>query len=82
MSERAHMKFPTGTFDNEQLAVLQTTFDLVCEELGVSNSDRLGRERIAEAMIALARAGQYDSDKLKIYAISQFRTRDLEDSAS
>ncbi len=76
------MKFPTGTFDNEQLAVLQTTFDLVCEELGVSNSDRLGRERIAEAMIALARAGQYDSDKLKIYAISQFRTRDLEDSAS
>jgi hypothetical protein len=74
------MKFPTGTFDSAQLAILQTTFELVCEELGVNASDRSGRERIAEAMMALARAGQYDSDKLKIYAISRFKARDLEGS--
>jgi hypothetical protein len=73
------MKFPIGTFDSTQIAILQTAFDVVCEELGVNSSDRSGRERIAEAMMALARAGQYDSDKLRIYAISRFKARDLEE---
>lgn len=67
------MRGTFGSFDNAQVAVLQSTFDLACKELGIGPTDEDGRSRVAKAVIALAKAGQFDPDRLRIYAISQFR---------
>jgi hypothetical protein len=71
-SEHA-MRVTFGSFDSGQVAILQTTFDLTCRELGVPSADEVGRSRVAKAVIALAKAGQFDPDRLKVYAISRFR---------
>lgn len=68
------MKALLGSFDNTQVAVLQTSFDRACKELGIATSDEKGRTRIARAVMDLAAAGQYDPDRLRVYAISRFRT--------
>ncbi len=69
-----------GSFDNRQVVVLQNTFDRVCEELGVVAEDDKGRSRIAEAVIALAKAGQLDPDRLRVYAVSRFRASQNEET--
>jgi hypothetical protein len=67
------MKVPFGSFDSSEVSVLQTVFDLVCAELGVSASDENKRAIIASRMISLAKAGQFDPDRLKSSAIAQFK---------
>lgn len=75
------MRGTFGSFDSAQVAVLQTTFDLACKELGVASTDEESRSRVAKAVIALAKAGQFDPDRLKIYAISRFRALASEELA-
>lgn len=72
------MKGTFGGFDSAQVAVLQMTFDLACRELGITPSDEEGRARIAKAVISLAKAGQFDPDRLKVHAISRFKEYDGE----
>jgi len=67
------MKSTFGSFDSGQVAVLQTTFDLACKELGVTSADEESRLRVAKAVIALAKVGQFDQERLKVYAISRFK---------
>jgi hypothetical protein len=73
--DKSTMKFPAGAYDDVQLKVLKTAFELACEELGISAGDVESRERIATTLMTLARVGQSDPDKLKCYAVSQFEGR-------
>lgn len=66
------MKFPDGNFDNEQIAILQKAFDDVCGDLDVRDSDIEGRERVARALMTLAKRGQFDPHRLRVYAASRF----------
>jgi hypothetical protein len=68
-----------GSFDSGQVTLLQTTFDLACTELGVASADEESRSRIAKAVIALAKAGQFDPERLKVYAISRFKALESEE---
>jgi hypothetical protein len=67
-----------GSFDNRELEVLQTTFDSICKELNIEPGAGESRSRIAKAIITLAKAGQRDPDRLKVYAISRLNARELE----
>jgi hypothetical protein len=58
------MKCPVGVFDSAQLAVLQTSFERTCNELGVEKTDVQNRDAVAEAIMDLARVSQYDSELL------------------
>ncbi|MBS0232460.1 MAG: hypothetical protein JSR99_03130 [Proteobacteria bacterium] len=62
-----------GSFDNAQVAVLQLTFDVICQELGIDAADEQRRSRIAASVIALAKTGQFDPDHIKVQAVSQLR---------
>lgn len=65
-----------GSFDSSQITVLQATFDHVCEELGINERDEEARSRVAASVIALAKIGQLDPDRLRLQAVSQLKAVD------
>jgi hypothetical protein len=65
------MYFPKDRFGDQQLSVLQTAFELTCTELGIDKDDSETRKKIAAALMAMANAGQFDLDRLRVYAESQ-----------
>jgi hypothetical protein len=66
------MKFPTGHYDNDQINVLQAAHNRACEELCISKTDQVGRERVASILMAFAKCGHIDVEKLKNFAVRQF----------
>ena len=70
------MMFFGGSFNDEQLGVLQSAFDRACGELGISPADNDGRTRAAQAILALSKAGQLDVQQLTKNAV--YRCRYLE----
>jgi hypothetical protein len=66
-------------FNAEQIAVLDEVFEAVCEEFEVKPSDHESRQRIVQAILKLARAGDFDRDHLLNYAISRLAFRNNPD---
>lgn len=69
------MKFPSGNYDPEQLKILEAALNLACAELRVADTDLDARDRLARALLDLGRAGQLDVERLKTYAVSQYRAK-------
>jgi hypothetical protein len=65
------MKYPGRGYDNANINTLQAALNSACDELGVSN-DHKKCEAVALLILAHARTGQTDVDKLKAYAIERF----------
>lgn len=66
------MKFPTGHYDNDQINVLQAAHNRACKELCISKTDQVSRDRVAAMMIAFAKYGHIEVEKLKTFAVQQF----------
>jgi hypothetical protein len=66
------MKFPTGHYDNDQINVLQAAHNRACKELCISKTDQVSRERVASMVMAFAKYGHIDAEKLKNFAVRQF----------
>ena len=66
------MKFAPGHYDNNEINVLQTAMKLACNELCISKTDQESRERVASMMMAFAKHGHIDVEKLKSFAVNQF----------
>ena len=66
------MKFPTGHYDNDQINVLQAAHMLACKELCINKTDQESRARVTSMMIAFAKYGHIDVEKLKNFAVRQF----------
>ena len=59
------MKFPTGHYDNDQINVLQAAHIPACKELCISKTDQVSRERVASMLMAFAKYGHIDVERLK-----------------
>ena len=71
------MKSVHWSYDNDQMKLLEAAIEVACSELRIDNADREKREKVAVAVLALARTGQTDPERLKMFAVSQIeRTRD------
>ena len=70
------MKYSGGSFNDEQIKILQAALDRACRELGISTTDKEGHTRVAEAIMALSKAGQLDVDQLTKYAVFNYRFRE------
>jgi hypothetical protein len=68
----AAMTFPIGHYDNNQIDVLEAAMKLACRELCISTTDQESRERVASMMMAFAKYGHIDVEKLKTFAVQQF----------
>jgi hypothetical protein len=66
------MKFPPDHFDDYQTNVLQVAHSAACKELCINKSDNESRERVAAMMIAFAKDGHIEVEKLKAFAVQQF----------
>jgi hypothetical protein len=66
------MKFPPDHYDDYQSLVLQVAHSVACKELCISKSDNESRERVAAMMIAFAKDGHIEIEKLKAFAVQQF----------
>jgi hypothetical protein len=66
------MKFPPDHFDDYQTNVLQVAHSVACKELCISKTDYESRERVAAMMIAFAKDGHIEIEKLKAFAVQQF----------
>ena len=66
-------KGPTDHSSNDKTNVLQAAFDLACNELCIGETDELSRERVASMMLAFAKYGRLDVEKLKTFAVQQFQ---------
>jgi hypothetical protein len=66
------MKFPTGHYDNDQINVLQAAHNGACKELCINKTDHESRDRVAAMMMAFAKYGHIDVEKLKAFAVQQF----------
>jgi hypothetical protein len=66
------MKFPPDHYDSHQMSVLQIAHRVACKELCISKTDQESRERVAAMMIAFAKDGHIEIEKLKAFAVQQF----------
>ena len=70
------MKYSGGSFNDEQIKILQAALDRACRELGISPADKEDQTRVAQAVLALSKAGQLDADQLTKYAVFNYRFRE------
>ena len=66
------VKFAPGHYDDNQVNVLHAAMKLACKELCISKTDQESRERVASMMMAFAKYGHIDVEKLKAFAVHQF----------
>ena len=66
------MSFPTCSQFSEKSLTVQAALALACAELGIGETDRAKRE-VAILMAPLAKSGPVSIDRLKTFAVSQFR---------
>ena len=68
----AAMNVSTKHYDNSKINVLRAALDLACKELCIRRTDQENRRRVASMMIAFAKHGHIDVEKLKTFAVQQF----------
>ena len=68
------MAYPTCNQFSEKSLTVQAALALACAELGISETDQEKRESVAILMAPLAKSGPVSIDRLKTFAVSQFRT--------
>ena len=57
-------------FDNTQIKAMHAAFEAACVELGMGPNDR-ERQRIADAILVVARQGQADAEVMKSFAVQR-----------
>jgi hypothetical protein len=58
---------------SEKTLTVQVAVSLACKELGIGEADRSKRETVAVLMMPLAKRGSISIDRLKTFAVSQYR---------
>jgi hypothetical protein len=66
------MEFSTERYDDNQINVLQAAHNQACKELCINKTDQVSRERVASMMMAFAKYGHIDVEKLKTFAVRHF----------
>lgn len=61
-------------YDDHQTSVLQAAHSAACKELCIGEMDNESREHVAAMMIAFARNGHIEIEKLKAFAVHQFKS--------
>ena len=56
----------------DQSSVLQVAHSVACKELCINKTDHESRDRVASMMMAFAKCGHIDVEKLKNFAVRQF----------
>ena len=59
-------------FDNTQIKTMHAAFEAACVELRMSPRDQQARQRIADAILMVARQGQSDAELMKAFAVQRF----------
>jgi hypothetical protein len=73
MIQQKYMSFPTCSQFSEKSLTVQAALALACAELGIGETDRAKRESVAILMAPLPKSGPVSIDRLKTFAVSQFR---------
>jgi hypothetical protein len=58
-------------FDNTQIKAMHASFEAACVELGMGPRDERDRQRIADAILMVARQGQADAELMKDFAVQR-----------
>ena len=66
------MQFPPDHYNDHQSSVLQVAHSVACKELCINETNCESRERVAAMMIAFAKYGHIEVEKLKTFAVQQF----------
>jgi hypothetical protein len=67
------MSFPHASEFGDQSLTMQVAVALACSELGISKADQSKRECVAILMAPLMKTGPVSIDRLRSFAVSQFR---------
>ena len=62
-------------FDNTQIKAMHAAFEAACVELGMGPRDERDRQRIADAILMVARHGQADVELMKAFAVQRLTAR-------
>ena len=62
-------------FDNTQIKAMHAAFEAACVELGMGPRDERDRQRIADAILIVARQGQADAEHMKAFAVRRLTAR-------
>ena len=62
-------------FDNTQINAMHAAFEAACVELGMGPRDERDRQRIADAILMVARQGQADAEHMKAFAVQRLTAR-------
>jgi hypothetical protein len=62
-------------FTEDQLKILRAALNNACADLGIAETDEAAREIVAETILSLGAAGQFDPERLRTYAVYQCRHR-------
>ena len=65
--------FFRGAVDQKDFQRMEAALALASEELNLADDDIGSRERLALSILALHKTGQSDIEKLKVYAVAQFK---------
>jgi hypothetical protein len=60
-------------FEPELLASMGIAFAAACEALGLADKSDQATELVANRIIALARGGEHDAERLKVAVLETFR---------
>ena len=60
-------------FEPELLASMGIAFAAACEALGLADKSDKATELVANRIIALARGGEHDAERLKVAVLETFR---------
>ena len=66
-------------FDNAQIKAMHAAFEATCVELGMRPTDDRKRQRIADAILIVARHGQADAEVMKSFAVQRLTADDERD---
>ena len=62
-------------FDNTQIKAMHAAFEAACVELGMGPRDERDRQKIADAILMVARQGQADAELMKAFAVQRLTAR-------
>ena len=58
-------------FDNTQIKAMHAAFEAACVELEMGPSNQRDRQRIADAILIVARQGRADAELMKAFAVQR-----------
>ncbi len=62
-------------FDHTQIKAMHAAFEAACVELRMDPKDERDRQRIADAILTVARQGQSDAELMKAFAVQRLTVR-------